>query len=131
MSRAAQWCTIVPVNAANQFLSLLSARTLIMAVFSLFQGTMLQKYGRHGNPKYHYFRLAADDRELQWESKNVSMPMHTTGHCCCQLLQHSSCSPRLAAVGHAVFLAMLCLSQAPSAVPPLYYIHRAASGAFP
>ncbi|GFH25126.1 BRX domain-containing protein, partial [Haematococcus lacustris] len=33
-------------------------------------GTMLQKYGRHGNPKYHYFRVAADDNELQWDSKN-------------------------------------------------------------
>jgi hypothetical protein len=32
---------------------------------------MLQKYGRHGNPKYHFFRLGAEDTELQWESKNV------------------------------------------------------------
>ncbi len=32
---------------------------------------MLQKYGRHGNPKYHHFRLGSDDVELQWESKGV------------------------------------------------------------
>ncbi len=35
------------------------------------QGTTLQKYGRHGAPKFHYFRLGQDDTELQWESKNV------------------------------------------------------------
>lgn len=33
------------------------------------QGTKLQKYGRHGNPKTHYFRLSSDDTEVQWESK--------------------------------------------------------------
>ena len=33
------------------------------------QGTTLLKYGRHGAPKIHYFRLSTDDTELQWESK--------------------------------------------------------------
>ena len=33
------------------------------------QGTLLLKYGRHGQPKSHYFRLSSDDTELQWESK--------------------------------------------------------------
>jgi hypothetical protein len=36
------------------------------------QGGQLYKYGRHGKPKYHYFRLAEEDTELQWESKGVS-----------------------------------------------------------
>ncbi|MEW5304415.1 MAG: hypothetical protein WDW36_007026 [Sanguina aurantia] len=34
------------------------------------KGTLLQKYGRQGTPKYHHFRLSSDDSELQWESKN-------------------------------------------------------------
>eukprot|EP00983_Pelagomonas_calceolata_P131889 1161819-Pelagomonas_calceolata.AAC.8 len=44
---------------------------------------MLQKYGRHGNPKYHYFRLGAEDTQLQWESKNVSA-CGTQSTCVCQ-----------------------------------------------
>ncbi len=36
------------------------------------QGSKLRKYGRRGKPKDHYFRLSPDDRELQWESSNVS-----------------------------------------------------------
>ena len=39
---------------------------------------MLQKYGRHGTPKYHYFRLSSNDDELQWESKNVRVCCPTT-----------------------------------------------------
>lgn len=48
---------------------------------------MLQKYGRHGIPKYHYFRLAAEDTELQWESKNVSGQSLAWQSCACR--QHS------------------------------------------
>ena len=33
------------------------------------KGTNLLKYGRHGQPKSHYFRLSSDDSELQWDSK--------------------------------------------------------------
>ena len=40
------------------------------------QGTTLLKYGRHGAPKIHYFRLSTDDTELQWESK-VRPSFHT------------------------------------------------------
>lgn len=35
---------------------------------ALRKGSMLQKYGRRGTPKYHLFRLSQDDTELQWES---------------------------------------------------------------
>eukprot|EP00882_Tetradesmus_deserticola_P030507 GHRQ01034289.1.p2 GENE.GHRQ01034289.1~~GHRQ01034289.1.p2 ORF type:complete len:108 (+),score=47.87 GHRQ01034289.1:28-324(+) len=36
------------------------------------QGSYLRKYGRRGKPKTHYFRLSGDDRELLWDSSNVS-----------------------------------------------------------
>ncbi len=45
---------------------------LIRASLRNSQGTTLEKYGRHGSPKVHFFRLSSDDLELQWESKNVS-----------------------------------------------------------
>jgi hypothetical protein len=38
----------------------------------ILQGSYLRKYGRRGKPKTHYFRLSADDRELLWDSSNVS-----------------------------------------------------------
>jgi hypothetical protein len=38
----------------------------------LFQGGYLRKYGRYGKPKQHWFRLSHDDRELLWDSSNVS-----------------------------------------------------------
>lgn len=46
--------------------------TLLCCCCVRWQGTTLLKYGRHGAPKYHHFRLSADDAELQWESKGVS-----------------------------------------------------------
>jgi hypothetical protein len=36
------------------------------------QGGYLRKYGRFGKPKQHWFRLSHDDRELLWDSSNVS-----------------------------------------------------------
>jgi hypothetical protein len=38
----------------------------------LLQGGYLRKYGRYGKPKQHWFRLSHDDRELLWDSSNVS-----------------------------------------------------------
>lgn len=38
----------------------------------MFQGGYLRKYGRYGKPKQHWFRLSHDDRELLWDSSNVS-----------------------------------------------------------
>jgi hypothetical protein len=38
---------------------------------ALRKGTHLRKYGRRGSPKYHMFKLSADDKELQWQSSNV------------------------------------------------------------
>jgi hypothetical protein len=43
-------------------------RVLAVAVL---QGSTLRKYGRRGQPKYHYFKLSQDDYCLQWESKKV------------------------------------------------------------
>eukprot|EP00798_Chlamydomonas_sp_ICE-L_P032379 gene32379-2571_t len=34
------------------------------------KGSKLEKYGRHGSPKMHYFRLSDNVAELQWDSKN-------------------------------------------------------------
>lgn len=36
------------------------------------QGGYLRKYGRFGKPKQHWFRLSHDDKELLWDSSNVS-----------------------------------------------------------
>lgn len=41
------------------------------------QGSILEKYGRHGKPKFHHFKLGADDSELQWVSKGVSENSYT------------------------------------------------------
>jgi hypothetical protein len=49
-----------PARATEEFLT------------ALRKGTSLRKYGRRGSPKYHHFRLSADDKELQWLSSNVS-----------------------------------------------------------
>ncbi|GAX81426.1 hypothetical protein CEUSTIGMA_g8856.t1 [Chlamydomonas eustigma] len=43
---------------------------------ALRKGTMLLKYGRHGNPKSHFFRLSSDDTEVQWESKGRVRRVH-------------------------------------------------------
>ena len=38
----------------------------------MLQGGYLRKYGRRGKPKLHWFRLSHDDKELLWDSSNVS-----------------------------------------------------------
>jgi hypothetical protein len=43
-----------------------------MSLLSTSQGGYLRKYGRFGKPKQHWFRLSHDDKELLWDSSNVS-----------------------------------------------------------
>lgn len=55
------------------------------------QGCRLCKYGRHGKPKDHWFRLSQDLQELQWDSSNVRAEMFLRRRCSVAVAPSAAC----------------------------------------